>query len=78
MIDLAGNMNSDSVIWNVGDTTGHAPGGASATIPGDDVSVGSGVPTGAPTGEPFYVNTANNKLYAWTGSAWVAISGANT
>lgn len=79
---MAGNSDTPSVLWNIGDTTGKAPGGATAALP-DDIDVisvvaGSGAPSGAPTAGPFYVNTANNKLYAWTGAAWVAISGANT
>jgi hypothetical protein len=77
---MAGNLNKDSVIWAVGET-GHAPGipGTPATVPAPKVQAGSGVPSGAPTaGTPFYVNTANNKLYAWTGATWVAVSGANT
>ena len=77
---MAGNLNSDSVLWNVGDTTGKAPGGAAANIPGDinTVNTGAGAPSGAPNGGPFYVDTADNKLYAWTGAAWISISGANT
>jgi len=76
---MAGNLNSDSVLWNVGDTLGKAPGGASAAIPSNEVQTGAGAPSGAPTNNsPFYVNTSNNKLYAWSGSTWVAISGANT
>lgn len=76
---MAGDTDSDSVLWNPGDATGKAPGGASAAIPGPQVQADSGAPSGAPTGgSPLYVNTENNKLYAWTGSAWVAISGANT
>lgn len=76
---MAGDTDSDSVLWNIGDATGKAPGGASASIPGPAVQVGSGVPSGAPTGgSPLYINTANNKLYAWTGSEWLATSGANT
>lgn len=83
---MAGTINSTSVIWNVGDTTGHAPGGGTATvaipvaISESPVALsGTAVPTAAPTGNsPTYVRTTNNKLYAWTGAAWVAISGANT
>lgn len=77
---MAGDLDADSVIWSVGET-GHAPGvpGTPVTLPAPHVMTGSGAPSGAPTaGTPFYVNTANNKLYAWTGSAWVAVSGANT
>lgn len=66
--------------WNVGDTTGKDDSGATVSLPSDltNAGSGSGVPSSAPTGSPIYINTANNKLYAWTGSAWVAISGANT
>lgn len=75
---MAGDLDSDSVIWAVGET-GHAPGGAAADVPGPKVQTGAGVPSGAPTGgSPFYVDTANHKLYAYTGAAWVAVSGANT
>jgi hypothetical protein len=73
-------MNATSVIWNVGDTVGRKPGGGTSALPGDfsNANSGTGAPSGAPSGSPFYVNTSNNKLYAWTGAAWVAISGANT
>lgn len=76
---MAGDLDSASVHWNVGDSVGHDDAGQSATIPGPAAQAGSGVPSGAPTGlSPFYVNTDNHKLFAWTGTAWVAISGANT
>lgn len=75
---MAGNLNSTSVHWQVGDSTGHNDAGQTVAVPGNQVSSGTAAPSGAPSGSPFYVNTTNNKLYAWTGSAWVAISGANT
>ena len=76
---MAGNLNSASVHWQVGDATGHDDAGQSAAIPGASAQSGSGDPSGAPSGlAPFYVDTSNHKLWAWTGSAWVAISGANT
>jgi hypothetical protein len=69
---MAGNLNSDSVIWTVGDTTGKAPGGAAADIPGDghDVIVASGVPSGAPNGSPLYVDNVNDDLYIWAAAGW--------
>lgn len=75
---MAGNENSPSVIWKVGET-GHDVAGQAATVPGPKVQAGSGAPSGAPSGgSPIYINTANNKIYAWTGAAWIAVSGFNT
>lgn len=68
---MAGSLNSDSVIWVVGDTTGRAPGGTAAAIPGsNDPIVASGAPSGAPNGSPIYVDNVNDDLYVWAEDAW--------
>jgi hypothetical protein len=35
-----------------------------------EVGTGAAVPTGAPSGLPFYLRTNDNSLYVWDGSAW--------
>jgi hypothetical protein len=78
---VPGSLNSDSVIWDVDSpASGVNALGVSVAIPGDSIAVtfGSGAPSGAPTKGPLYINTANHKLHAWNGSAWVPVSGFNT
>ncbi len=44
-------------------------GGGSGTT--GTISTGSGAPVGAPTGLPFYIDTANgNTLYMYYGGTW--------
>lgn len=78
-----GDTTDTSVIWNPDSpASGINASGATVAVPADAILVrfGSGAPSGAPNGGPFYVNTATNKLYAYnaTSGAWVTVSGFNT
>lgn len=72
---MAGNLNSPSVIWNVGDTTGRNVAGAATALPvaPNYVYSGTAAPTAAPTGgTPIYWDTdTTDNLYIWIGTAWV-------
>jgi len=77
-------ISDNAVIWVAGEATGKDENGASATPPTDSlraaVKFASGVPSGAPAADfgPFYVNSANQKLYAWNGTIWTQVSGWNS
>ena len=67
------SLNSDSVIWTIGDATGRAPSGESATIPVSvSINSGHGAPTGDPTSPfPLYADDDTDDLWVWTGAAWI-------
>jgi len=69
---MAGNMNSDSVRWVVGGTNGTNVAGATTTLPVAVTVIGSGspTPTTAPLGAPLYIDTDQDNLYVWNGTAW--------
>ena len=82
----AGDNTANSIIWVPGEATGKNISGQTAALPvGRDsytdteiasaILVSGGVPTGAPTGSNLQLNSATRILYAWTGSAWVTVSG---
>lgn len=56
--------------------TAVAAAAAASALAGEIITVSGGVPTAAPGGLPFQFNTNTRKLSAWTGSAWVTVSGA--
>lgn len=78
-------ISDDAVIWVAGEATGKDEHGVTATSPTTDslvsaVKFASGAPTGAPAANfgPFYINSANQKLYAWNGTIWTQVSGWNS
>jgi hypothetical protein len=87
---MAGNINSNHVTWVVGETYGVDQSGAQVTLatalpPATSAyqaygsfGAGTAVPTGAPTGAPFYLVTPANDLYTWEGTAWFGPYGTHT
>jgi len=69
---MAGSINNAGTFWNVGDMQGRNDDGSVVSLPvaATAVGVGSATPTAAPSGAPLYIDSDNDDLYVWDGSAW--------
>jgi hypothetical protein len=72
---MAGNLNTPSVRWEVGGTSGIDAYGNTASLPAAPTYVGSGTdtPTASPpaAGSPLFIMTPTEELFVWGGTAWV-------
>jgi len=84
---MAGQISDDSVIWVAGEASGKDEHGAVVTVasavPDEllaSITYGAGVPATAPASNkgPFYMDSANHKLYSWNTDHWIQVSGWNS